>query len=406
MAMLQENVAHVLPEGQYPLSDHSSSQYLSQAITELKLLNFRSYDTLSIRIPGASAVLVGPNGSGKTNILEAISWLSPGRGLRRSTLMDPYAQNKSTSGSLEGWGVHATVLSKGIVTKLGSGISHRQSACGTGVFRRMASVDGSYVRSISQLNEYLTVQWVTPHMDRILGEGLTDRRQFLDRMIYVFDTHHATRLAQYDAALRERMKLLRLGRTDDLWLTSLEEKIATLSLSLGVARIEFVARIHEMNCWQMSSFPRAILFVEGEIEDMLDAGHSATFIEEHLRGLLRRARDLDARTGVSHHGAHRSNLRVIHAEKNIPATQCSTGEQKAMLLSIVIANTRVLLAQNKPVPVLLFDEVIAHLDATRRAELFAEIDRLGVQVWMTGTDISVFEHAKCIAHFITTGATN
>lgn len=376
---------------------------LSHAITQLKVTNFRSYNSLAIRVPASSVALIGANGSGKTNVLEAISWLAPGRGLRRATLLDAYAKQKFDSNSPEGWAVNATVSGNGIVTRVGSGIVMKDNQDGQPNFRRVASIDGTYVRAIAQLNQHVTIQWVTPQMDRILAEGLTERRQFLDRLIYSFDPQHASRIAQYEIALRERMKLLKYGRTDGIWIASLEEKLASLSLSLVVARMEFVRRLQGMNCWQMSSFPRPLLSMDGEIESLVALGESATAIESRLAGLFCTSREIDTRTGVSHHGAHRSNLKVFHEEKDMPANQCSTGEQKAMLLSIVFANTRLLINQNKPSPVLLFDEVIAHLDATRRGELFSEMDQLGVQVWMTGTDASVFEAANCAAHFITTG---
>lgn len=396
------SAAHELPESGVATE---SLPRLSHAITQLKLTNFRSYNSLKVNVPGASVALIGPNGSGKTNVLEAISWLAPGRGLRRATLVDAYAHSKAEAGSPEGWAVNATVSSGGLVTKLGSGIVMKDNEGGQPNFRRVASIDGTYVRSIAQLNQHLTVQWVTPQMDRILADGLTERRQFLDRLIYAYDPQHASRIAQYEIAVRERMKLLKYGRTDNVWISSLEQKLSSLSLALVIARMEFVRRLQEMNCWQMTSFPRPILSMEGELETLVAEGDSATVIESWLCDVLYESRQIDARTGITHHGAHRSNLRVFHAEKNMPANQSSTGEQKAMLLSIVIANTRLLMNHNKPSPVLLFDEVIAHLDAQRRSELFTEIDQLGVQVWMTGTDASVFESANCMAHFVTTGAT-
>jgi DNA replication and repair protein RecF len=239
------------------------------------------------------------------------------------------------------------------------------------------------------LAEHVAVIWLTPAMDRLFVESSSGRRRFLDRLVFGFDPAHAGRLSRYEHTLRERARLLREGRFDQGWLSGLEDQMATTGVAVAAARREVIQRLRAACDRAVGPFPGADLAVAGAVEDWLDQG-PALDAEDSLRRNLRDNRRRDAESGGATVGPHKSDLAVRHAAKDMPAALCSTGEQKALLIAIVLANARLLAAERGAAPLLLLDEVAAHLDPDRREALFGEILALGAQAWMTGTDASVF----------------
>ncbi len=345
-------------------------------------------------------VLTGPNGAGKTNLLEAISFLAPGRGLRQASLgaidrRPPQAngapQQTTESGTDAAaacaWAVAARLTGPDGATEIGTG---RDPATETGRERRLVKIDGAFVRGQAPLAERLGVVWLTPQMDRLFLEGASARRRFLDRLVYGLDPDHASRVAAYDHALRERARLLRAGASHDgAWLAALEEQIAARGVAIAAARRDFAARLDHAVTDGVGPFPKAGLRVDGTVESWLDE-MPALAAEDRFRARLADSRARDAEMGGAALGPHRSDLAVTHLAKGMPAGDCSTGEQKALLISIVLAVARLQTAARGAAPVLLLDEVAAHLDVVRRAALFEEMLALGAQAWLTGTEEDLF----------------
>lgn len=365
-------------------------------VASLRLEGFRNYVHKKIILePLQSVVITGPNGSGKTNILEAISWLSPGRGLKRAALSE--VLNADKRDQLHGWAVAATITNHSMLTDIGTG-GLKDPA--TGEFRRVLHIDHKAVKTISQLNQYLTVQWLTPDMDRLLSGPSSERRQFLDRLVYAFDNAHAQRVTQYEVALRERLRLLKNGQHDNHWLASLEQKLAELSVAISASRLEYIEAMNRHNnSWGLSEFPSCTLNLAGVGEQALLQGTSATHVEMQMQQAFAADRGVDGRVGMTHSGAHRTDFQVTYNLKKVSASQCSTGEQKACLLTIIFNTCALLVHQNKPNPLVLLDEVIAHLDSHRRQQLFETLKDLKIQAWMTGTDRAMFEQGGCEAHY-------
>lgn len=363
------------------------------ALRRLDLTNYRNYTRLRLELVPRPVVLVGPNGAGKTNLLEAVSYLSPGRGLRRA----PLPSVTRTAAASGGWVVAAVVETPAGPVQLGTGLA------GDGASRRAVHVDGAPARGQMALAEHLNIVWLTPEMDRLFQDGAAGRRRFLDRMVYGFDPEHAGRVAAYEQAVRGRARLLRDGIADTVWLTAQEDVIAGKGIAIAAARRDAVARLaaavrdHDAE-FGPSLFPRAGLTLEGEVEAWLSEA-PALAAEDRFRAALAASRKTDAVAGVTAHGPHRSDLRVRHLDKDQPAELCSTGEQKSLLIAIVLAHARLqMLARGAP-PVLLLDEVAAHLDADRRAVLYDRLVQLGAQVWMTGTDAALFSGLEDRAQF-------
>lgn len=352
----------------------------AQAVTRLTVTRFRTYEAARYDGDRRPVVLVGPNGAGKTNLLEALSFLSPGRGLRGARLTEV---QRIGSPPDQGWAVAAVVDTPHGPVDLGTG---REPGEGE---RRAVRVGGQLARGQTALAEHATVVWLTPPMDRLFLEGASGRRRFLDRLVFGFDPAHAGRLNRYDHALRERARLLRDGRGDDGWLDGLEDQMATTGVAVGAARRDVVERLQRACARAAGPFPGAALAVAGPVETWLGEG-PALVAEETMRRVLRDGRRADAETGGAAVGPHRSDFAVRHEGKDMPAALCSTGEQKALLIAIVLANARLLAAERGAAPLLLLDEVAAHLDAVRREALFTAILALGAQAWMTGTDAAAF----------------
>ena len=362
-------------------TERPATEASTVAVTRLNLTDYRNIRHLRLETEAKVVVLSGPNGAGKTNILEAVSFLSPGRGLRRARLTDV-----PRHGGTGVWAVAARVRHPQGMTEIGTGMAPDEQ----GGERRLVKIDGQAVRGTATLGHTLTVNWLTPPMDRLFIEGPGPRRRFLDRLVYGFDADHAARVSAYDRALRERSQLLRNGQDDAAWLGALEETMAAYGIALAAARREAVSRLAGGMEAGVSPFPTARVAAEGDVERWLD-DMSAIDAEVRFRAALAAARDRDAQSGGAATGPHRTDFAVYHAEKDMPAGDCSTGEQKALLVSIVLADARLQEARLRRAPLLLFDEIAAHLDATRREALFELLINRSAQTWITATDRSLFD---------------
>lgn len=356
---------------------------VAHAITALNLENFRNYRALTLAMPPAPVVLRGHNGAGKTNILEAISLLAPGRGFRHARLREMDA----LAGGGAPWVVAASVISQGELSQVGTARDGESAA-----EKRIVKINGEKLRGHGGLANHLCVQWLTPAMDQVFVEGGTARRKFLDRMVYGFEPEHAVRVAAYETAMRERNRLLAdRGRADPYWLSVLEQQMAEHAVAITLARQGVLARLQHQLGEALSHFPRAIIALEGAIEAWLDHGDSALDVETRFAERLMDLRGVDAVRGRASEGIHRTHFAVIHREKNIAAEHCSTGEQKALLLSIMLASAQARATWCGLPPILLLDEVIAHLDVDKRSSLFDLIRATAIQAWMTGTDAADFK---------------
>ncbi|WP_207461966.1 DNA replication/repair protein RecF [Azospirillum sp. SYSU D00513] len=358
----------------------------SLAVTRLTLTRFRGYEAARLETDRRPVLLIGPNGAGKTNLLEAVSFLAPGRGLRGARLSEV---DRLGSPPGTGWAVAATLETPMGPLDIGTGREGSSRDGGAERDRRVVRIDGHPAKGQTALAEHVAVVWLTPQMDRLFLEGSSGRRRFLDRLVFGFDSAHAGRLNRYEHALRERARLLRDGRFDEGWLSGLEDQMATTGIAVAAARRDVVQRLRAACARSVGPFPAADLAVLGTVEGWLDLG-PALAAEDALRQSLRESRRQDSDSGGAAVGPHKSDLSVHHAAKSMPAGLCSTGEQKALLISMVLANARLLAAERGAAPLLLLDEVAAHLDGHRREALFEEILALGAQAWMTGTDEGVF----------------
>jgi DNA replication and repair protein RecF len=355
------------------------------SVSRLRLTDFRCYATARLDLDERPVILTGPNGAGKTNMLEAVSLLAPGRGLRGARL-DNIARSGGKDGNGDadgGWAVAASIATPDGKREIGTG---RSPDGGT---RRVVRIDGAPAKSQAVLGEHVSAVWLTPQMDRLFTDGSTGRRRFLDRLVFGFDAAHAGRVSGYDHAMRERSRLLRDGAGDDTWLSSLERKMAERGVAIAAARREMTARLARLCGTPSGPFPGAEVTVTGSVEEWLDEAPALT-VEDRLQAALRDSRPHDASAGGAAVGPHRSDLKVRHLAKDMPAELCSTGEQKALLIAVVLANARLQTAERGRVPLLLLDEVAAHLDEVRREALFEEILSTGSQAWLTGTDPALF----------------
>jgi DNA replication and repair protein RecF len=354
--------------------------YLSQ----LRLTAFRNHASADLDLDGRPVVLTGANGAGKTNVLEAISLLSPGRGLRRARLM----QMTANDGARAGWAIAARLSVNGETVRLGTGLD------GEGE-KRLVRVDGA-AAGPAALARAMRLVWLTPAMDRLFTDAASGRRRFLDRLVLGLDPDHGRRAGAYEKALRERHRLLKEDRPDRRWLDAVEGRLAEHGVALAAARLDYMRRLQGAlaageDMMLAAAFPCAEVRLEGAMENLLAEGTAAVDAEDELRRRLHEGRARDAAAGRTLSGPHRSDLVVSHRAKAMPAAACSTGEQKALLIGLVLAHARLLRGlPGGAAPVLLLDEIAAHLDEHRRAALFGAVLDLGAQAWMTGTDDHLF----------------
>lgn len=332
------------------------------------LTDFRSHQRADLQVGGGLIAISGPNGAGKTNLLEALSLLSPGRGLRRAAL-----SNMARIGGDGGFSIAARLdTGAGEPVEIGTGIEPASA-------RRILRINGANAAA-NTLSEWLSVLWLTPAMDRLFMGGAGDRRRFLDRLTLALHPEHAQAATRYEAAMRERNRLIADGRTGDGWLGAVERQMGEFGALVSGARFAGVSSLSLALAEQQGPFPRALIRIDGEPWNNPAA----------LTEALAASRPRDIRAGRTLVGPHRDDLNVIHAEKDQPADRASTGEQKALLLGIVLAHAALVATETGRRPILLLDEVAAHLDEARRAALFGLLTDLGAQVWMTGTDASLF----------------
>jgi len=371
------------------------------AVTRIILTNFRSYARTELRVDAGPVVLAGANGTGKTNLLEAISLLSPGRGLRGAKLAAvqrraPVAASKLREEAFADglWAVSAMITrNPGGAWDIGTGLL---PVAANAPARRAIHLNGVGAES-ADLAELLPMLWLTPAMDRLFLEGASERRRFLDRLVFALDPPHAKRAARYERAMHERLRLLRDGVRDRSWLDGLEETMAEEGSALTAARLCLIEKLNgELQArGAEGAFPCAHLTLQDGLADHASDG-------AYLRNAFAASRERDAEAGRTSMGPHLADLEVRHTLKRADARDCSTGEQKALLISIVLANAWLQKKRHDGIaPVLLLDEIAAHLDHDRRAALIEEIVALRSQAWLTGTDRSLFAPLEGRAEFFT-----
>jgi DNA replication and repair protein RecF len=355
------------------------------SIHRLTLTNVRSYRAAGVAVDTQMVVLTGRNGAGKTNMLEAISLLAPGRGLRRATLEEvAFAEGDGS------WAVSAEVEGALGLATLGTGIAPPAEGASP---QRLYRIDREPVSSATAFVDHLKILWLTPAMDALFNGPASERRRFLDRLVLAVDADHTGRVSALERALRSRNRLLEDPRPDPHWLDAIEHETAELAVAVAAMRAETVCRLQAVlaarQAQAVSAFPSASIALDGAIE-RLALDHPAVEVEDRYRATLRDNRARDAAAGRTLDGPHLTDLAVLYAPKGIPAADASTGEQKALLIGLVLAHAGLLASMTGIAPMLLLDEVVAHLDPGRRAALFAEVGQLGSQVWMTGADPAAF----------------
>ena len=356
-------------------------------LTRLALQDFRNYASLQLRLDGRHVCLYGANGSGKTNLMEAVSMLSPGRGLRGSEFTELI--RRDAEGQLaRSWALSADVKDGDVDRKIGLSLELDDQ----GKSKRTARLDG--VTAVqADLGELMRIIWLTPSMDRVFVGPAGDRRRFLDRQVMAHFPSHGTFGAAYEKAMRQRNALLERGRADPAWLDALELGMASAGAAMAIHRVDAVRVMQEaILARPEGAFPKALIDLDGQFETHAAHDMPLTDIEQAIATQLRENRSRDQAAGRTSQGVHRTDLRVIHAPKGQPADQCSTGEQKALLIGLILANAQALFERDfAPSPLLLLDEAAAHLDSDRRAALYDELTALGGQAWLTGTDRSLFD---------------
>jgi DNA replication and repair protein RecF len=356
-------------------------------ILKLILTNFRNYHTATLTAEAKTIVLTGPNGAGKTNLLEAISFLAPGRGLRRASLEEVAFGEGDGS-----WAVAAEIKGGLGLATLGTGID--RPAAENATVQRKCRIDREPVGSPAAFADYLRVLWLVPTMDTLFLGPPSERRRFLDRLVLAVDAEHAGRVNALERSLRSRNRLLEEPHPDAHWLDAVEHETAELAVAVAGLRVETVRRLQSVLASREGApFPAAEIALDGWIERLLPE-HPAVEIENRYRAVLRDNRSRDAAAGRTLDGPHLTDLKVIYAAKGIAAADASTGEQKALLIGLVLAHARLIAEMTSQAPVLLLDEVVAHLDPARRAALHEELAQLRSQVWMTGADPALFAEVR------------
>ncbi len=366
----------------------------SPHITRLTLTNFRNYAALALDFRPDAVVLTGDNGAGKTNLLEAVSLLAPGRGLRRAA----YGEVAREGGD-GGFALHARLDGPNGEAEIGTGTSGNDVP---GEGGRKVRINGAAARSAEAMLEWLRVVWLTPSMDSLFTGAAGDRRRFLDRLVLAIDAAHGQRALDYEKAMRGRNRLLAEGSRDGAWFDAIEMQMAETGTAIAAARAETVRLLAAMieRLPSDGPFPQADIGLAGELEAAV-ATMPAVEAEERFRRALAEGRERDRAAGRTLEGPHRADLIVRHRPKATAAEYCSTGEQKALLVGIVLSHARLTGEMAGMAPILLLDEIAAHLDAGRRAALFSILEDLGGQTFMTGTDAALFSSLKGRAQFLT-----
>jgi DNA replication and repair protein RecF len=366
----------------------SDSPIRAPRIRRVVLADFRSYGALDLRVGANIAALAGDNGAGKTNLLEALSLFTPGRGLRRAELAD-----LAREGGSGGFAVSLELTGEaGGPLQLGTGAERSPEGGAQKKFR----IDREPVASPRAFADHVRIVWLTPAMDGLFSGPAGDRRRFLDRLVLAVDSEHGARVNALERALRNRNRLLEERRGEKIWLDAAEREIAELGVAVGAARRETAVRLAALIAAgrdDQSPFPWAELALEGEI-DLLVAERPALEAEDLYRALLRDNRARDAAAGRTLIGPQASDLIVRHGPKQCEARRASTGEQKALLVGLVLAHAKLVAAMSGIAPLVLLDEIAAHFDPRRRRALFDALAALGGQVWMTGADIGLFDDLR------------
>lgn len=362
------------------------------SLSRLSLTDFRNYAAASLKLDGRHVVLTGDNGAGKTNLLEAVSFLSPGRGLRRAVLSDA-----ARVGGSGGFSVFADLDGMDGEVAIGTGI---EAEAGGETTSRKLRINGTPSKSTEELSDHSRILWLTPSMDGLFTGGSSDRRRFLDRLVLSLDAAHGRRATDYERAMRSRNRLLSEGRFDPAWITAIEVQMAELGIAMAAARQEMLGLLRRLsNTSEESPFPTPVLALEGFFDAQQD--RPAAELEDAYLDLLKANRGRDAAAGRTTEGPHKVDLLVRHREKDMDAARCSTGEQKALLIGLILAHARLTADMTGYAPILLLDEIAAHLDEGRRAALFDLVHGLGGQSFMTGTDRSMFSALADRAQFFT-----
>lgn len=353
-------------------------------LTQLRLASFRNFEQARLECDRRHVVLTGENGAGKTNLLEAVSFLTPGRGLRRATL-----EGVARSPGNGTWSVYAEIEGAAGPATLGTGVV--ETALGPESQRRIR-INGAAARTAEDFLEHARIVWLTPAMDGLFTGPASDRRKFVDRLVLAIDPSHGRRVADFEKAMRARNRLLGDGSPDRAWLDAIEAQMVDTGVAIALARLELISLLTGVivrSADPDSPFPDALLELHGTLETLAPETAAAE-LEDGYRDRLADSRRADAAAGRTLEGPHRSDLAVSHRPKAMPAELCSTGEQKALLVGILLAHARLVADLAGQAPILLLDEIAAHLDVRRRAALFDRIDALDCHAWMTGTDRSLF----------------
>lgn len=366
-------------------------------VTRLSLTDFRNYQALALDLAPGAVVLTGENGAGKTNLLEAVSFLSPGRGLRRAKFDDV-----ARVGAETGFAIHARLEGPFGECEIGTGTAGMQPGAETG---RRLRINGETARTADAMLEWVRVLWLTPAMDALFTGPAGDRRRFLDRLVLAIDPAHGRRALDYEKAMRARNRLLSEDSRDAGWFDAIETQMAETGVAIAAARAEMVRLLAAMNERLPADgpFPIAEIALEGTIDAEIGQ-NAAVDVEEMFRRLLRDHRPRDRAAGRTLEGPHRSELLVRHVPKDMPAARCSTGEQKALLVGLILAHARLTGELSGSAPILLLDEISAHFDPDRRAALFSILEELNCQAFMTGTEASLFSAIEGRAQFFSVSA--
>lgn len=402
-----------------PVYKFNTVNHEKSGVLRLTLTDFRNYQFLRINAEPGIIIIHGENGSGKTNILEAISFLTPGRGLRGARLSDikrivipENDEYRPEIISPLNWAIAAEIQRGEDLFNIGTAVEQSNRETNEeeddelrSLERRIVRIDGAKVTSQAELGKYISAIWLTPQMDRLFRGGSQPRRSFLDRLVYAFDMEHAKRTANFDHLYKEWFRLLKEGRADPHWLSSLEENMAAAGVAIAAARREQIARLNTFIEKEPDDvFPSVRLELDGTVERLLDSMPAIEAEDQYRQLLNRQRRKVQYNENVD--GVNRTDFKVFYRKKKMPAELCSTGEQKSLLISIILAQAKCQTLHKGFAPVLLLDEVAAHLDELKKEALLDKIKDLGAQAWITTTDAELFSSLNGKAQFHQTGASS